>query len=82
MSYTADIEKTEREPNSIFRLFFDTKPLSFQNVNTSHGKEDFREVVIAKYGGLPTSVFQAALIRAIYKLDESGRFAGVYDFTL
>lgn len=42
MSYTADTEKTERELNGIFRLFFDTEPLSLQNVNTSHGKEDFR----------------------------------------
>ena len=42
ISYTADTEKIERELNGIFRLFFDTEPLSFQIVNTSHGKEDFR----------------------------------------
>ena len=38
---------TEMEQNSIFKLFYDSEPISFETINTSHGDSDFREVVIA-----------------------------------
>ena len=39
---------TEMDQNSIFRLFYDGEPISFETINTSHGALDFREVIIAK----------------------------------
>lgn len=43
---SADI--TEMEQDSIFRLFYDSEPISFETINTSRGDSDFREVIIVK----------------------------------
>lgn len=39
---------TEMDQNSIFRLFYDGEPISFETINTSRSALDFREVIIAK----------------------------------
>lgn len=39
---------SEMDLNSIFRLFYDDEPISFETINTSHGDSDFREVIISK----------------------------------
>lgn len=41
-------DMTEMEQNSIFQLFYDAEPVSFETINTSRGNLDFREVVIAR----------------------------------
>lgn len=38
----------EMEQNTIFQLFYDSEPISFETINTSLGDSDFREAVIAK----------------------------------
>lgn len=42
------IGMTELEQNSIFRLFHDGEPVSFETINTSRGASDFREVIVAR----------------------------------
>lgn len=39
---------TEMDQNSIFQLFYDGEPISFETINTSRRDSDFREVIIAK----------------------------------
>lgn len=41
-------DMTEMDQNSIFRLFYDDEPISYETINTSRGASDFREVIIVK----------------------------------
>ncbi|MDE7429348.1 MAG: aminoglycoside phosphotransferase family protein [Lachnospiraceae bacterium] len=51
---------TKMEQNSIFQLFYDSKPISFETINTSLGDSDFREVVIAKTASDETYIIKLA----------------------
>lgn len=42
------IGMTEMDQNSIFRLFYDGAPISYETINTSRDTSDFREVIIAR----------------------------------
>lgn len=39
----------DRELNYVFKLFFNEDPCDFKVINTSHGDNDFREVIIAEW---------------------------------
>ena len=41
-------DMTEMDQTSIFRLFYDGEPISFETINTSLDASDFREVIIVK----------------------------------
>ncbi len=44
----AEMELTDTDLISVFELFFDEYPIEFEIKNTSHGENDFREVILAQ----------------------------------
>lgn len=56
----ADQKESEQELLDVFRLFYDSVPVSFETINSSRGDTDFRETVIAVFGTGEKSVVKLA----------------------
>lgn len=56
----ADQKESERELLDVFRLFYDSVPVSFETIDSSRGDTDFREAVIAVFESGDKSVVKLA----------------------